>query len=215
MLAADAAEGSGLALPELKSSTQSRMTRRAAHPAGATNPVDLGADVSPATLTEALRALIESGAVDALVVNLVATATNDIDGLQRAAANAPSDAPTLPVAVVVVGKAAPRQLGRHRVPVYDLPEDAVRAVGHAYHYHQWRAEPEGVRPDMHGVDVLRARRIIGEVLISTPGWQPNEVAVELLGCYGVLVVETRVAASAEEAVRAARACRLPGRGEVG
>ena len=209
ILAADAAEAMGLVLPELPEPTQHSITRRAANPAGATNPVDLGADVSPAALAGALRTVAKSTVVDALVVNLVATATTDFKGLLEVAGRLPLAAPSLPIAVVAVGAAAPRRLGPHRVPVYDLPEQAVRALGHAYRYRQLRDEPDGVRPHLPGIDMLRARRMISQALDQTPGWQPTELVVELLHCYGVPVVETAVAVSADEAIRAAQAFQFP------
>jgi acyl-CoA synthetase (NDP forming)/GNAT superfamily N-acetyltransferase len=209
VLAADAARGMGLVLPELPPSTQHRITRKVPHPAGATNPVDLGADVSPAALTQALRAVAESGAVDALVVTLVATATTDIEGLMRAVASPRPAAPALPVALVVVGATSPRRLGRLRVPVYDLPENAVRAVGHADRYRRLRDEPEGRRPDLAGVDVLQARRTLVDLPVRSPGWQEPDVAVRLLASYGIPCIETRVAAGAEEAERAATSCGFP------
>jgi acyl-CoA synthetase (NDP forming) len=39
--------------------------------------------------------------------------------------------PQLPIIAVVVGGEAPLKLGRGNVPVYTLPEDAVRSLGHA------------------------------------------------------------------------------------
>ena len=45
-------------------------------------------------------------------------------------------------------------------PVFDLPEQAVGALGHAARYAAWRREPLGRRPDLSGVDPRRARALV-------------------------------------------------------
>jgi acyl-CoA synthetase (NDP forming) len=65
--AADAAEAAGLAVPQLPDSLVSALTGR-----GQRNPVDLGAGCTPATMADAVSRLARSGAVDALVVTVIA-----------------------------------------------------------------------------------------------------------------------------------------------
>src|SRR5213078_2357016 len=122
VLAADAAEAAGLTVPEV--------------PGG--NPVDLGAAATPQTMAAALTALAESGAVDAVIAVFAATRANDIPGILAAIGTA-ADAAAIPVAAVLVGVPdAPTHLGTRRAPVFALPEQAVRALGHAARYAAWR-----------------------------------------------------------------------------
>jgi acyl-CoA synthetase (NDP forming) len=162
------------------------------------NPVDLGAEAGPAALAATVDALAGSGEIDALVATFVATRTNDVAAALVALAAAAQRCPGLPIAAVVVGADdAPAALGSRRVPVYQLPEDAVRAIGHAARYAAWLRAPLGSRPSLSGVDAAAARAIVAA---ATPGWQPPAVAQDLLARYGVPVVATRTAVGVIEAV---------------
>jgi acyl-CoA synthetase (NDP forming) len=168
------------------------------------NPIDLGAEATPAALAASIATLAGSGEVDAVVVSLVATRTNDVSGALSALAAAIDDAPGMAVAVVVVGVADPPVvLGTRRAPVFSLPEDAVRALGHAARYARWRRTPLGSRPELSGVDPHQARRIVAAALAEGGGWQGADVARGLLGCYGIPVVATERVSDADDAVRAA------------
>jgi acyl-CoA synthetase (NDP forming)/GNAT superfamily N-acetyltransferase len=172
------------------------------------NPVDLGAEASPETLRAALSGLATSGEIDALVVTFVATRTNDAPGTLEAIGMAADAVPDVPIVAVVVGVPdPPAALGARRVPVYPLPEDAVRALGRAAHYAEWRRRPIGDRPELSSVDSQRARAVIREA--SPGGWQPPAVAEALLDAYGIPTVPARVATDIGEAVRLATELGYP------
>jgi len=201
ILAADAAEAAGLTVPELSATVQAEVATGAPSAAAVGNPVDLGAEAGPAALAATVNALAGSGEVDALVATFVATRTNDVSAALAALAAAAQDAPALPIAAIVVGAPdTPAALGPRRIPVYELPEDAVRAMGHAARYAAWRRAPLGARPVLSGVDPHSARRVVAGL---APGWQPPGVAQDLLACYGIPVVSTRVATNPVEAVECA------------
>ena len=139
----------------------------------------------PATIGRAIRALGSSGEADALVVTLVATRTNDLPGALAALTEAADDQPHLPIVAVVVGADSPLKLGRGNLPVYELPEDAVRSLGHACRYARWRREPAGSkpalardRPSMLLIESLQRH------LAEGAGWQPVAVTRALMACYG-------------------------------
>ncbi|MEV4141594.1 GNAT family N-acetyltransferase [Dactylosporangium sp. NPDC049742] len=201
VLAADAAPAAGLTVPTLALPGRT--------PAGV-NPVDLGAQATAETMSGAIRAVARSGEVDLLVVTFVSTRTNDTPATIAAIAAAADDCPHLPVAVVVVGAPdMPRTLGARKVPVFDLPEPAVLAMGRAARYAAWRREPVGNRPSLHDVDHGAARGIVRRALATGGGWQPADVARSLLTCYRVPVVETRIATDADEALRDAESLSYP------
>jgi acyl-CoA synthetase (NDP forming)/GNAT superfamily N-acetyltransferase len=209
VLAAGAAEAADLKVVELSATLQQKFTHLAPHLAGVANPVDLGADALPATIGRAIQALGSSGEADALVVPLVATRTNDLPGALAALSEAANDLPHLPIVAVVVGGEAPLKLGRGNLPVYALPEDAVRALGHACRYARWRREPTGSTPAIPGLDRAAARRIVATALTDSPGWQPVGVSHALLACYGIALLDTRVATSVESAQDIAQALGFP------
>ncbi|HEU4909131.1 MAG TPA: GNAT family N-acetyltransferase, partial [Propionibacteriaceae bacterium] len=193
VLAADAASAAGLQVVELSATLQHEFADLAPHLAGVTNPLDLGADAPPPTIGRAIRAFGSSGEADALVVTLVATRANDLPGALAAVAEAANDQPQLPIVVIGVGGDSPLRLGPRNLPVYDLPEDAVRALGHACRYARWRREPTGSRPVLSGIDRKAAQRIIATGLADGAGWQPVATSHALLGCYGIPLHQTWLA----------------------
>jgi acyl-CoA synthetase (NDP forming) len=209
VLAADAATAAGLEVVELSMTLQHELADLAPHLAGVTNPVDLGADAPPATIGRAVRALGSSGEADALVFTLVATRTNDLPGALAALSEAADDLPHLPIVAVVVGGESPRQLGRGNLPVYELPEDAVRSLGHACRYARWRREPSGSKPLIPGIDRDAAKQIVAELVADGAGWQPVAISHALMGCYGIPLLETRLATSVESTEGVARELGFP------
>jgi acyl-CoA synthetase (NDP forming)/GNAT superfamily N-acetyltransferase len=209
ILAADAAEAAGLKVVELSATLQQRFGDLAPHLAGVANPVDLGADAPPATIGRAIRALASSGEVDAVVVTLVATRTNDLRGSLAALSDAANDLPHLPIVAVVVGGDSPLKLGKGNLPVYQLPEDAVRSLGHACRYARWRREPTGRKPTLPAIDRRAAQRIIASALADGAGWQPVAVTHALLACYGIPLIETRLATTVDSAEETARGLGFP------
>jgi acyl-CoA synthetase (NDP forming) len=209
VLAADAAEAARLRVVELSASVQREIADIAPHLAGVSNPLNLGADAPPEMIGRAIRALASSGEADALVIMLVATRTNDLPGALDALSAVADDQPQLPIVAVVVGGDAPRKLGRGNLPVYDLPEDALRSLGHACRYARWRQEPTGRTPDLTGIDHKAAQRIVAAALADGVGWQPVAVTHALLGCYGIPLLETPFATSPETAAEKARELGFP------
>ncbi|GAB3829090.1 hypothetical protein GCM10027610_015210 [Dactylosporangium cerinum] len=196
VLAADAADTAALTVPTSLG--------------GAANPDDLGAEATPAALAAAIGAVARGRDADLVVVAFVATRANDCAGSLAAVAAALDDCPQLPAAVVVVGVPdPPRSIGRRRVPVFDLPEPAVLALGRAARYAAWRRKPLGDRPALPDIDRRTARDVVARAMTAGPGWQPVDVARSVLRCYGVPVVDTRTAADADEAVRHATALGYP------
>jgi acyl-CoA synthetase (NDP forming)/GNAT superfamily N-acetyltransferase len=209
VLAADAAAAAKLQIVELSAALQHELAGVAPHLPGVSNPVDLGADAPPATIGRAIRALASSSEADALVVTLVATRTNDLPGALAALTEAADDQPDLPIVAVVIGADPPLKLGRGNLPVYELPEDAVRALGHACRYARWRREPAGSQPALSGIDRNAARRIVAAALAEGAGWQPVAVNRALMACYGIPLLDTQLATNAEQAETVARDLGFP------
>jgi len=179
VLAADAAEAAGLTVPELPAPLTHVLGTRQA------NPVDLGAACTPTDLADAARRLGGSGAVDCLVVTVIALRTLELDELLRRIGAVLDHVPDLPAAVVLVGASdAPPQVGARGVPVYASGERALRAVGHAARYARWRREPVGTPITPPGIDTEAARTRLRGV---DAGWLPAADTIGLLADYGIPV----------------------------
>jgi acyl-CoA synthetase (NDP forming) len=207
VLCADAADAAALTLPELPAAVQAAIRMAAPAAAATSNPVDLGAAVTADAMNTAIRTIAPH--VDAIVVAFGATLAADVPGIVDAIGGVVDGVP-IPAAVVLLGVTdAPTNLGARRAPVYALPEDAIGALGRAVRYARWRRAPLGERPELTGIDAACARRIVAGALTTGGGWQPPNVAGDLLDCYGIRVVAVRETATSPDAVAAATTIGFP------
>jgi acyl-CoA synthetase (NDP forming) len=207
VLAADAAGAADLEVPEFSDLTATELIE-VTGAVGAGNPVDLGAAATPQTLEHAIRIVLASGEVDALLVTYAATRAGDVDETYAAIARA-SAGVAVPVLVNCLGApdAAPQIAVEDgsTLPVYAFPETAVRALGHAVRYAAWRARPQGVVPEVTGVDRDGARAMVRQYLNGHPagGWVDPAHAEQLMLCAGIPVVAALTASTKEATLQAA------------
>jgi acyl-CoA synthetase (NDP forming) len=207
VLAADAAGSADLDVPEFSTSTTGQLIE-ATRAVGAGNPVDLGAAATPETLEAALRIILTSGEVDAVLVTYAATRAGDVEETFAAIARAAAGS-TVPILVNCLG--APNAAAQivledgSRLPVYTFPETAVRALSHAVRYAAWRGRPQGAMPQMTGVDKDGARAIVRHYLNGhrDGGWLDPAPAEQLMLCAGIPVVPAVAVATRQQAVEAA------------
>jgi acyl-CoA synthetase (NDP forming)/L-amino acid N-acyltransferase YncA len=204
VLAADAAEGHGLQVPALSAALRERLADAAPGAANHDNPLDLGAGASPAAFAAAAEAVAVSGEADCLLLVVIGTRANVPAGILAALGPVVDRHPDLTVAAVVVGSTddAPT-LGRRRAPVFDLPERAVTALGHAVRYAAWRRQPLGRRPELTGVDPGGGRDLVRRALDAGAGWQPYDRTAAILAAYGIPVLDTATVTTPADAVAAA------------
>ncbi len=190
VLAADAAEANGLVVPEPSPALRRQLAAGLPAAAGIANPIDLGTGATPAMFARALNLVAESGEVEAVLVIAAAARVNDVNAILGSLANEVDRWDELPVAVVVLGEPeAVKTVGSRRVPVFDLPEQAVRAIGKAAGYAAWLREPIGGRPELPDVDLASARAAVA----GAQGWQPHENVRRLLAAYGIPFVPAATA----------------------
>jgi acyl-CoA synthetase (NDP forming) len=177
-------------------------------PAGAAvaGPVDTTAAIAPGIFRQCLELVGAAPGVDAVLALTATTATGDVVP-EVCAARLP-----VPVAAAVMDQVEAVRLlpgpgeDDPAVPAYAYPESAARALGHAARYGMWLASPPGRVPDLDGLHQDRARELIASFLAGTPagGWLPPDPAVELLGCYGVPLVDCMTVTTEDTAIAAAR-----------
>jgi acyl-CoA synthetase (NDP forming)/GNAT superfamily N-acetyltransferase len=209
VLAADAAQAHQLQVPSL-----SPVLRAALGQPATDNPIDLGALATPDRLRLVLELVAASAEVDALLVTVAVTRTNDATAMLAAVAAA--DLGGLPVVVTLLGggedgaTSVPLAGGRE-APVYRFPETAVRALAHVVRYGRWRRTPNGVVPSF--TDVSREvvqRRVAATLATGTAAvWADPEASAEMLTAYGIPVVPTRRAGTAADACSAAEQLGFP------
>lgn len=213
VLGADAAQRAGLEVPELSLGLQ-EVLRAALPSAAVANPVDLGAAAGPDEFAAALRAVTASGEVDAVIAVFGATAVGAPERV-LAVLEAAAAKPRVTFLAVLLGvepdDRRPADPDGRRLPVFDFPEPAVRALAHAVRYARWRQTGPGQLLEISGGQVDRAGAMIAAFLAGSPagGWVDLPQASAVLACYGIAVIPSVVAVSADAAVSAAEHAGYP------
>ena len=97
------------------------------------------------------------------------------------------------------------------IPVYTMPEDAVRALAAATRYGQWRSRDHGTPVAPAGINRRIAEDVVETVLSVTPRGRrlDHHESAALLGAYGIDVWSQQAVGTADEAVAAAEALGYP------
>ena len=201
ILCADACEAGGLVLPEPSAGLRARLADALPDHASTRNPVDMLAAAGPREFDTVLRALADSGEVDALVAlftpALSATAAEVRDAIDAVARQV-----AVPVASVVFGsEAAERPVGG--AALFSYPEGAARALSALGRLAEWR---QGRSDDPPAYDDARrgeATELLAAAVSEGERWLSDAEAAGLLDAWGIRLVETVRAASPAEAGRVA------------
>jgi acyl-CoA synthetase (NDP forming)/GNAT superfamily N-acetyltransferase len=199
VLAADACGDNGLQVAQLSGATRRRLRRRLPAEAVVTGLVDTTPVIGNHIFRTCLEEVAADDGVDAVLAVAMPTAISD---LRTAIAGATV---SKPMAAVLLDQAESVRMLTPGRPCYGFPEDAARALGHAARYRAWRDRPQGRVPELPGLRLADARKLLADFLARQPagGWLPPEQAAELLACYQIPLVASRPARSEQEAARAA------------
>ena len=185
VLAADAADVHGLAVPELSTDLRAELGDQVSGTTGTSNPIDLGAGAGAANLRGVVEPLLASSEVDALLVVLVPTSVAPARPLVVALAAARARFPDKPVVLVGLGGLGEGAAG---VSVFRAVDDAVEALGHAARYAEWRATPRSA-PEQHDPERAAAARTAARALVEVDGagtgWVDAADVSGLLHPYGL------------------------------
>jgi acetyl coenzyme A synthetase (ADP forming)-like protein len=207
IIAADASERNGLILPQFSDDLIWELKKVVIRDIQFNNPLDLTAGATPEEFENVLKILAKDSNIDAVLAMFippvaVETITAE-DAIRRAA-------PIFyrygkPLLTCFLGKRGFNcklgQSGKY-VPCYPFPEEAINSLAKTVEYAEMRRKPQGTIPRITGLKRNRARKIIEAAMQRRPGrpfWlDPVEIS-ELLGCYGLRMVETRLTRTPHEA----------------
>ena len=177
-------------------------------------PVDLGVNVSPDELADAVRAAVARDDVDALVVAWIPPVA--IPGAAHAAALRDAVAgATVPVVTtfyavdgltdLLAVRDANGNAVRGSVPSYRTLERAVAALSYSVTYGRWLSRPPGDIPELTGVDSAAAKLAVAAMRRPEDPERALTDAelVTLLSCYSISIADFRAVGSAAAAVTAA------------
>ncbi|MGO8917284.1 MAG: GNAT family N-acetyltransferase [Stellaceae bacterium] len=221
VLATDALIALGGRLAELSPETTSKLDAVLPKTWSRGNPVDIIGDAPGKRYADALKILLDDGALDAILVLNAPTAM----ARPSEAARAVIDTLAAEPAERLVGRnlltswlgeraAAParRRFAEARIATYETPDAAVRGFMHRVQYRRNQElllETPAARPDDFAPDVEAARRAIAPALGPAPVWLEAEAVAALLGAYGIPQPQSRIAADADAATAAAAAIGFP------
>ncbi|MGA8680657.1 MAG: GNAT family N-acetyltransferase [Acidimicrobiales bacterium] len=215
VLAADACEGFGLSVPELSVETQQQLRAILSPEAAVTNPVDCIASATADDYRRALELVLADEAVDAVIVIFTPPLVTEAEDVAAAvvAVAATADKPILANFLTSMGTLQALRAGDKRVPWFAYPESAARALGRIVPYTAWRERPEEEPPELDGIDLRAGRALVAAALgrqeAESGVWLSAGETSELLGAYGVPIVQSLRATSAAEAVAAAARLGVP------
>ncbi|MEE9367069.1 MAG: GNAT family N-acetyltransferase [Dehalococcoidales bacterium] len=217
ILAADASEQQGLTLSELSSETAGKLDRLIKRDIRIGNPLDLTGSVTPEEFEGSLRVLAEDDNVDAVLAVFVPAAVIDSSLVEESIRRVSTlyQRRRKPLLACFMGQRGFRtRLGTTGsfVPCYPFPENAVSALAKAVEYRELMKKPRGSVPRIKGIKREQARRIVETAMSRNkqrPFWLPAEDTMDLLNCYGICIVETSVARSADKAAAIAAKAGFP------
>ncbi|MGH2776040.1 MAG: GNAT family N-acetyltransferase [Actinomycetota bacterium] len=207
ILCADACEASGLVVGPIPEHVRTRLEEFLPAEASTTNPVDMIASASADDYKRAIQVVAASEEIDAIIVIFIpplVTRPEDVaDAISEATAHLPREIPLL--TVFMSSRGIPDELSSHgvRIPSYAFPEDAARALARATDYGVWRNKLAGTIPTFVEVRRDEAAGAIAEALGDKPEWLTPAQTARLFACYGLPLVEQRLAGTPDDVAKAA------------
>lgn len=226
IMAADACESAGLALPALSAKTMKALRAFLPAEASVRNPVDMIASARAESYQKALTLLVADENVDAVIVIFVPPLVTGAPDVARAilAGGKGSRKPILSCFMGSHGiPESLKSLNEGHIPSYAFPEAAAHTLARVAQYGRWRAAEPGATPRLKNVDAAAVRRIIESFLAKPPaagdpgeragdgatGWLPPDALLPLLGAYGIRTPAIRPAGNRGEAAVAAKQIGFP------
>jgi acetyl coenzyme A synthetase (ADP forming)-like protein len=206
ILCADACQAAGVEIAELPPDVQAQLAEFLPEGAALGNPIDMIATASASDFRRTVQTLADADACDAIITIFVPALVTTADEVAAAIRDFAQTNPEVATAsVFMVSGGVPSELCSElvRVPGYEFPEDAARALALAVRHGRWRARDVGSVPSFEGLRSVEAAAIISKALARHEAWLSPECVAQLFDCYGLPLITTRLVRHAEHAVAAA------------
>lgn len=222
ILAADAAEKEGLLLPTLTHAREEALRAQLPASASTKNPIDVVGDAGADRYRAALNACIADPEIDGICVLLTPQVMTPVGEIAEGIVTAAARNPLMPVVASFLGGASVTEardvLAAHRIPSFDTPERAVRAMA-ALLQHKPQARRPAPKKSIHtmkhgsspeGVPKDRSRlRQAQEILQKLHGLLSEESTMQLMKLYDLPSPMQMLARSSEEAIMIAQRIGYP------
>ena len=208
ILAVDALESQGLEVPTLSDTLQGELRSFLSGDAAVANPIDMIAAAGPAEYKRAIKMMLASDEIDALIAVYIPASDLGVAETATAIREAveESDHGKTFLSVYMNSAGVPSELAstEAKFPAFPFPERAAMALRKAVEYSEWREAPAGTVQHFEDVDRDGARRVLDEALVSADAdgeWLDPEVVDAILVAYGLAIPKTAVVDTVQEATR--------------
>jgi acetyl coenzyme A synthetase (ADP forming)-like protein len=205
ILATDFLVARGLEVARLSDETKARLREVLVPEASVGNPVDMVASAGRAEYAAALPLLLRDPGVDLVITIFVPPITQEPVEVARAIFEASRGAEKPVLGCFMARDAVLDEIKRLEsawFPLYEYPEDAVRAAHDLVRVRVLRDDDLG-EPVRFDVDRDRARAVLEAAARRGGGWLPQADAFGVLSAYGIPCVRTETADDEEGSVAAA------------
>jgi len=207
ILAVDALESQGLAVPKLSDELQAELRTFLSDEAAVANPIDMIAAAGPTEYKKAIETMLATDEIDALIALYIPA--SDVGAPEtataiREAAEA-SDGEKTFLSVYMNSSGVPSELAstKAKFPAFPFPERAAMALRKAVEYSEWIDKPTGHQARFDEVDRTAAREVIDAACVDldTQGaWLDPDAVDTVLTAYGLEVPKTKVVRSVDAAI---------------
>lgn len=203
IMATDAAVRHGLKLAELSDQTRSRLKERLPSAAALNNPVDVIGDAMSDRYEWAVHHVMADKDVDMGVILLTPQSMTDIDRIAQVIPKAVKGIKK-PVVCSFMGArdvaSGVEILRDHNYPNYPFPEDAVHTLAVMAQHAEMQRIPRQAAPEFTNIKKAKATTKIKQALGGeAERYLTQAECREIFKCYGLPVLESEMATSAEAA----------------
>ncbi len=212
IMATDACITNGLEMARLAPETIERMKPHLPATAAVGNPVDVIGDADEKRYRIALEAIVADPNVDGVIPIWTPTLMAESVDIAALIAEVGSacEKPVLACIQTMGDNAAIRRaLLKDRIPHYQFPENAARAMAAMAQFANWSHRPVGEPQRFTDTRPEDVRRIVDAARARKPVFLSEPEGHKILRAYGLPVPEFRLARSLDEALDAARAIGYP------
>jgi acetyltransferase len=212
IMATDACVRGGLQMAQLSDQTRAEMKKHLPATASTGNPVDVIGDADKKRYQTALELLVKDENVDGIIPiwtpTLMAEATEIAQVIAEVGVT--SEKPIL-ACIQTMGSQAEirRALAKDKIPSYQFPENAARAMAAMAEYARWSRRPPGDVKVYSDVKPQIARVVIDKAMARQPAFLSEPEGHTILEAYGLPVLPFRLVKTADEAVAAAKEIGYP------
>ena len=206
ILATDACERQGLALPALTPRITDMLKQALPATASLGNPIDLIGDAKTDRYEAGLTACRDDANIDGVVVILTPQIMTPSEEIADTIIRIMKPAPLMPVVACFIGgslvERARAKLRAHGIPVFDTPEQAVRAIAALRRPEE---EPQEILPCAPDARAASAEKI----LAGTHGLLSEEKTQELFRLFDLPTLRQSVARSRDDVLAVAHEVGYP------